>query len=477
MRSTDQNEKRRDDLFGNEVAINGLYLFLKNWELNRSKPGVLLLGPAGCGKTSSAYAIANELGMSVTELNASDTRGKNALKDILGTAVEFVQLDDEGGTRLILMDEVDGLSGQKDRGGLPEFIRLIKKSLFPIVCTANDPESDKIERLSKSLRVITFDRLDEFEIFDLLQEIAKKEKFVVDEDVLEEIAEKAAGDMRAAINELESHYHGTSNTNLERRDKMVVLTELFNKLFQSTTYEDARKVMNRAPSDYYRLLLHLFDETSKQCRSAQELAMAYNQIALADLTLSRIMRTQNWGLLRHFFTYIGPGIALSRESKTVSKIRKIGKYPSAFQMRGIAKRKQARAIQLAPIVAPRLHIPQNRFVFKDFNLFSKIVLGNNGAEVAAWLNLDDDHIESLQKLDPSSPLADEIDEARIKIGAIRLKQGRDIAQEQDPFELSITINEQINDDESQSNLEEIDNGEEEEEEEELEGQSALDDYF
>jgi hypothetical protein len=201
--------------------------------------------------------------------------------------------------------------------------------------------------------------------------------------------------------------------------------------------------------------------------------MAYNQIALADLTLSRIMRTQNWGLLRHFFTYIGPGIALSRESKSVSKIRKIGKYPSAFQMRGIAKRKQARAIQLAPIVAPRLHIPQNRFVYKDFDLFSKIVLGNNGAEVAAWLNLSDDHIESLQKLNPSSLLADEIDEARIKMGAIRLKQGIEVAQEQDPFKVEITIHDTLDRYESQSDIEELDD----EEEEEVEGQSALDDYF
>ncbi|MHA2253944.1 MAG: AAA family ATPase, partial [Candidatus Kariarchaeaceae archaeon] len=460
------------------IAINGLYLYLKNWKYKKSKAGVLLLGPAGSGKTSSTYAIANELGYTVTELNASDTRAKKALRDKLGIASEFKQIEDEDEItireRIILMDEIDGISGQKDRGGLPEFIKILKKSMYPIVCTANDPESDKIVRISKELRVFVFERLDEFEIFDLLSKIARIEEFQIEDEMLEEIAENAGGDVRAAINELESHFHGSSEIMLEKRDKMVVLSELFNQLFQSKDYLSARKAMSNAPSDYYPLLLQLFDHTSKQCRTPQELVTAYDQIALADLTLARIMQTQDWSQLKHFFTYIGPGIALSRDPSYFTRIRKVGKYPSAFQVRGIAKRKSMRALKLAPTVAPRLHMSQKRFVQDEFHLFSKIVLGKNGAEVAAWLNLDDDQIDALQKINPKSSLADDIEEARIKIGAVRLKQGMEIAKDQSIFDDDIIIHE--TEKKKKRKVEEKD-FEDQIEEVPAEGQRTLDDFF
>lgn len=468
----------RKDLVGNEIAINGLYVFLKKWKFGKSKTGVLLLGPAGCGKTSSTYAIANELGFSVSELNASDTRAKSSLREKLGVIAEFRSLEDDEGTkgRLILMDEIDGLSGQKDRGGLPEFIKILKKSFYPVICTANDPESDKVERLRRELRVFEFFRLDEFEIFDLLSTIIEKEKISIDDDIIEEIAENAAGDIRAAINELESHNQGSSQVMLEKRDKMMVLSELFNQLFQSKTYQEARSVMNNAPSDYYRLLLHLVDETSKQCRTSKELALAYNQLALADLTYTRIMKTQDWSMLKHFFTYIGPGVSLSRDASYHTKIRNISKYPSAFMVRGIAKRKLARAIKIAPDVAPQLHISKNRFIFKEFDLFSKILLGKQGAEIAAWLNLDNDQIDALQKIQPNSPLTEEIEEARMKVGVIRLEQGYEIAKIQDPFDVDPFVISTASEDVSTKENEQVSNNEDTEEKT-SEGQHSLDDYF
>ena len=51
------------------------------------------------------------------------------------------------------MDEVDGMAGNQDRGGMAELIGLIKRSRIPVICMCNDRQSQKI----RSLANYTFD--------------------------------------------------------------------------------------------------------------------------------------------------------------------------------------------------------------------------------------------------------------------------------------------------------------------------------
>ena len=52
----------------------------------------------------------------------------------------------ENKKRLVIMDEVDGMS-TGDRGGIPELIELIKTTLVPIICICNDRDSPKVRSL------------------------------------------------------------------------------------------------------------------------------------------------------------------------------------------------------------------------------------------------------------------------------------------------------------------------------------------
>ncbi|MHA2501817.1 MAG: replication factor C large subunit [Candidatus Kariarchaeaceae archaeon] len=416
----------RNGLVGNLAAIDGLMHFLRTWTTKSKVKAAILLGPAGCGKTSSVYALANDLGYTVMEVNASDTRKKASIIEILEPATRFSSLFDEDSKRIILMDEVDGLSGTHDRGGLNEFIKVLQNTRYPIIGTANDPESANIVKLlkRKEVRAFRFTRLSEAEIFELLLNITEQQKVDVSEQVLDQLSTLSAGDIRAAINELESHVYGSSEVHVEQRDKMRTLVELLNDLFRAKDFKAARRVLSNAPSDYYRLLLYLFDESVHQCKTPKEVAAVYDQLANADLVYNRIMRTQNWSLLKYFFDYIGPALNIARSEKHFKKIQKLPNIPSSFMARGRSKSYNSSALSLAPTVAPRLHISRNKFIHQEYRYFEKIILGENGSEIAADLNLSDDHISALAKNHPTTKLEDEIEEARSKIGKIRAERGK-----------------------------------------------------
>ena len=104
---------------------------------NPAAKAALLSGPPGIGKSSTASIVAEHLNYEIFELNASDARSKRTLGEKLAQVTQ-TQLLNFGGNkfftangtkkkRLIIMDEVDGMSSG-DRGGMAELIKIIKTS-------------------------------------------------------------------------------------------------------------------------------------------------------------------------------------------------------------------------------------------------------------------------------------------------------------------------------------------------------------
>src|ERR1035437_10270279 len=129
--------KKIEDIVGNEEAKASFVEWLKR--KRKSKKAVLLYGPPGVGKTALANAAAREFGFTIIEMNASDTRSEKAINAVAKPATSYIALDNfsttqtQGKGNLLFLDEVDGIAGNEDRGGVGAIIKIIEESRVPVI--------------------------------------------------------------------------------------------------------------------------------------------------------------------------------------------------------------------------------------------------------------------------------------------------------------------------------------------------------
>ncbi|MCX6710702.1 MAG: AAA family ATPase [Candidatus Woesearchaeota archaeon] len=164
--------KRISEVCGQDEAVKALSKFISNFGKGKSR-AALLYGPSGTGKTAAVYAIAADLGYEVLEVNASDFRGSEEINAIVGMASRQASLF--GKQKLILVDEVDGIAGSEDRGGIQALAKVIAETRFPIVMTAGfkqDPKEvhwdSKFTSIKKGAVLIRFGKLEAESIYRIL---------------------------------------------------------------------------------------------------------------------------------------------------------------------------------------------------------------------------------------------------------------------------------------------------------------------
>src|SRR3989338_8488668 len=193
--------KTEKDIIGQDDVVKQLKKFIINFR-NEKKNSALIYGPSGTGKTSSVYSIANEIGYEVIEVNASDFRNAEQINQKVGNAIKQQSLFAKG--KIILVDEIDGLSGHEDRGGIQAITKLIGDSSYPIILTATNPFDNKFSSLRSKSNLMEFKQLDYLSIFHILKRICGNEKIKYEENVLKALSRRAGGDARAAINDLQT---------------------------------------------------------------------------------------------------------------------------------------------------------------------------------------------------------------------------------------------------------------------------------
>lgn len=313
---------KREDFIGNTTAVAAVEKWLVKWKKGKppKKRAVFLYGPPGIGKTSIAQVLALEYDFDLIEINASDARNKSTLEEVVGKAIkQNVTLF--GQRRLILLDEMDGLSGTNDRGGISFIAKAIDDSTAPMILVANTVKENMEQKFRSILRKVTsieFKPLTFQETYDALEIIAEKQEIKVHPDVLDMIALKTEGDLRSAIVDLETISSGKTEVNpedgevLSQRDRQDLTPNILNKIFTATSLWEARQTIRQSMISYDDLYDWITENLPTVIDDPHERVKALEIMAKADIYQSRA-RTSNYRLLKYMFDLMTGGIAFTRD--------------------------------------------------------------------------------------------------------------------------------------------------------------------
>lgn len=373
------------DLVGQDTAVQDTQKFLKEFP---KKKALILHGSSGTGKTTLVHAIAKEHNLDIFELNSSDLRNRLKLEEILKPASLQHSLFKSG--KILLMDEVDGVTGT-DIGGVPELIRILEKSAHPIIMTGNDIWDSKFSELRPKCKLVEMKPLSADSIARVLESIVKKEGMKENIHYLKQIAIKSQGDLRAAINDLQT-YVLSDQTNLdflEERNKQDSIFNILKKLFQERS--DHLNLFDSTKMSLDEILLWIEENIPREYKG-RALAKAYLALAKADIFRGRIYRQQFWRFLVYQNIFQSAGISYAKEKSKAS----FTKYerPQRILKIWLNNRIMAKKKTISQKYARYVHCSTKR-AMADFGIIKKIVASK--PEIAKNLHLSDEEMEFIKR--------------------------------------------------------------------------------
>ncbi|AKB28910.1 Replication factor C large subunit [Methanosarcina siciliae T4/M] len=424
-----------EDVVGNKKAVRDFRAWAEEWQSGIPETrAVILYGPAGIGKTSSAHALARDMEWDVIELNASDQRTAGVIEKIAGSAASMNSLF--GSKRLIILDEADNIHGTADRGGMRAISGIIKGTLQPIVLIAND-----IYGLTPTIRnlclEIKFGSVQSRSMVPALKKVCKAEEVNCSQEALLQIAENAGGDFRSAMNDLQAAANGKEKLEVEdigtaERDVKENIFKAMQKIFKST---DCRKALESAygldesPED----LVHWIDENlpiqyARKDGNLEDIRTGFGYISKADLYLGRVKKRQNYRMWRYASMLMVCGAALSKTKPYPGFIKY--QQPSLWKRLGQTRSKRDMRDNIASKIGEHsfesMHYSRNNLL----GFYSRMLKDEESAvEVTANLRLE---LEELMYLTGSTKASKKLQKIYDEAQKL-LEEGKDETADPDFF--------------------------------------------
>jgi len=329
------------DIIGNERALSTIRSWAERWNQGKipDKRAVILSGKPGTGKTSTAHALASDLGWTVLELNASDARNETSIKRI-ATAGALNETFDitggftptrKGGRKLIILDEADNLyekmdkaetdSSLGDRGGKKAIIDTIRITKQPIILIVND-FYELTKGGGESLKTlcinIQFYNVNSSQIVELLKNICRQEKITADIRALKIIVDRSKGDVRSSVNDLQSLCVNRTQLSIEDidvlgyRDRETLVFDALREVFKTKNLQNSRDCLRNSDVEPELFLLWIAENIPREYLDAKDLLRGYEALSKADVFFGRVKKSRVYDLWSYACDLMSGGVTVAK---------------------------------------------------------------------------------------------------------------------------------------------------------------------
>lgn len=309
--------KTLQEFVGNSEAVQTSLNWAESWKEGKPQKPLFLAGATGTGKTALAHIVANVMGWELFEMNASDLRNKDSVERVAGTASQNASFS--GKPRLVLIDEVDGLQGRQDRGGVGAISQVIKSAQNPIILTANDPYDQKIKNLRFICNLTEFKKINYLSIAKRLREILESQNIKYDPEAIKLLAQNSHGDFRSAL--LDTQSLASEPITIEavntigERDRQEKVFKVLGDIFKGNNVKEINKILWRSEISTDLLTKWIEENIPRHFTEPRDTAAAFDVFSRSDIFNGRIFRRQHYGFLRYSSLLATSGVALSRSNE------------------------------------------------------------------------------------------------------------------------------------------------------------------